>query len=82
MTSSDYVLVQARTRLEAWMINQGKSIDYINGDYVVNSANHMQLLSLNKDSNNAIIIICIIISFTTLLSFIYFSSKKFKRIYK
>ena len=82
MTSDDYVIAQARTRLEAWLTNQGKSITHINGDYLVNNANHIQLLSLIETDNNALIIVCITISLTTLLSFIYFGSKKFKRIYK
>ena len=60
MTSSDYVIATARERLEAWALNQNKTIDHVNGDYVINA----QINDINR--NNCIILIIVITSIVSL----------------
>ena len=49
MTSTDYVVETARTRLDAWAKNQGKTISYTNNDYAISSAKSV-LLAINNNS--------------------------------
>ena len=53
-TSNDYVIKTARERLEAWALNQGKTIDYTNG-----ALTRGIIPTINNVDNNLILIIVI-----------------------
>ena len=55
MTSDDYVITQGRERFEAWLRNQGKSINP--STYVISGLNYNAANSNSLDSNVGIIII-------------------------
>ena len=76
MTSTDYVIQTARTRLEAWLTNQHKSINLVDGDYVI--ANNIHSLSIFSDSNNENMIIVMSASFlfVSLIGCLYLLKKK------
>ncbi len=75
-SSSDYVVSTARTRLNAWAANQGKTITYSNGAYSLNSNRNM---SLYNAEHNYIANIVIIISISALLfACAYISLRKIK----
>ena len=77
MTSSDYVISTARTRFEAWAINQGKSIDLVAGDYVVNSAFGVnQITNISYNESTGTIIIIAVITLLSITSIAYFLIKK------
>ena len=57
-TSNDYVISTARTRLEAWATNQGKTINYTSGTL----SNASRLVPLGNTENNNRIIMLIIVS--------------------
>jgi len=73
-TSTDYVVSTARTRLEAWARNQGKTINYSTGELEANR----NVLSLITENNKNIILI-VVISLVSLSSFglsMYIKKKK------
>lgn len=73
MTSTDYVIGTARERFEAWLTNQSKSIEYVNGDY-----NVLPLRQTNKvNATNNIAVLAIMIS--TSISLIAISIFMIKR---
>ena len=75
MTSDDYVISTARERLNAWLANQGKSINYSGSDYVVQGARNVEILF----EANITIIIVVIFSTVGVLSlggYFYFRRKK------
>ena len=57
-TSNDYVISTARTRLEAWATNQGKTINYSSGTL----SNSSRLVPLGNVENSNTIITMIIVS--------------------
>ena len=59
MTSDDYVIQTARTRLQAWANYLGKTITYSNDDYVISNNNYLSLM-LRTKNNNVIAIIAIV----------------------
>ena len=61
MTSEDYVIATARTRLEAWLTNQHKTITIVDGDYVI--SNNMHSISILSENNNETIVIAVASSF-------------------
>ena len=65
MTSNDYVISTARTRLQAWAAHEGKSITYTNNEYVLAAIKYNQLLSIN---DNNVVILIVVTSLTALLS--------------
>ena len=80
MTSEDYVIATARERLEAWLANQEKQINIVDGDYVI--SNNYSTLSSLSESDNEIMVIVVTISFLTisLLTLVYLLRKKRKLI--
>ena len=80
MNSSDYVISTARERFEAWLANQGKSINYVNGDYEISSSFHFNAVARN-DSNLliSIVIITSVICATSLLGFMIIRRKRSRR---
>ena len=60
MTSSNYVISTARTRLQAWAAHEGKTISYSGGDYVISSTRNVQLLSNNINSNVLVSLIIVV----------------------
>lgn len=50
MTSDDYVVMTARERLEAWARHEGKTIEYVDGDYVVTNTNNFTAPLTKTDS--------------------------------
>ena len=65
MTSNDYVISFARDRFEAWALNQGKTINYTGGDYVISSNNISPVL---KESDQSTVIVVVSISAISLLA--------------
>ncbi|MCR5184712.1 MAG: endonuclease [Bacilli bacterium] len=61
MNSNDYVIKEARDRLNAWAAHEGKSIIQSNGDYVIASAR----VTVFDNSNRNTAIICVIAVFAT-----------------
>lgn len=79
MTSSDYVISTARTRLEAWARNQGKSIANVNGDYVVSAQqNPIAVMSINSNSNVIIIVVASVIMIAAVGGYFYIRRYKQK----
>ena len=76
-TSNDYVISTARTRLEAWARNQGKTINYTNGTL---SGENRLVSFINKNSNNAItmLIILSMISVSSIGASLYIRKKRSK----
>ncbi len=60
MTSNDYVIYNARSRLQAWATHLGKEITYVNGDYVV--ADAKRTIYLAKDSNSKTTFVVVLLS--------------------
>lgn len=58
MTSSDYVISNARERFEAWAANRGKTITYTNGTYTITNASH-RMASFNNENNTGLIVLLI-----------------------
>ena len=80
MTSDDYVISTARTRLEAWARYHGKVITTSDGDYVITDARN-PVLNIVLNSNNNTILIVIVVTTLSLLSIGgYFFLKKKKEI--
>ena len=78
MTSDDYVISTARTRFNAWLANQGKSISYVNGDYIVNGNELLfDVIRTKSEDRTTFIIIAAIISALT-ASGLYFVLRKKK----
>ncbi len=72
MTSNDYVIKTARERLNAWCINQGKTIEYLNGELVIKNSNDINLF----DNSINYLLIIIAISSITLLSILVIIKKR------
>ena len=73
MTSSDYVIAQARERFEAWAAALGKTITYSGGDYVI-SSNTIRIGQVFDTRNIAIIVI--FVSFSAVGAACYFGFRK------
>lgn len=82
MTSDDYVISSARSRLEAWARHLGKEITTSAGDYVITEAQNKSLASINGNaSDKSITIIVAIVVFQTLtLSALIIIKRKKSRI--
>lgn len=80
MTSEDYVIATARERIEAWLANQEKQINIVDGDYFI--SNNYSTLSSLSESDNEVMVIVVTISFLTisLLTLAYLLRKKRKLI--
>lgn len=64
MTSEDYVIATARERLEAWLANQEKQINIVDGDYVI--SNNKASMSYFSEEDNGITIILVASSFLSI----------------
>ncbi len=77
MTSEDYVINQARTRLEAWARHLNQSITLEDGDYVIGTNNNIISIMKNEtDSSTLLVIIVSSISVITLTTFFFVKRKK------
>ena len=77
MTSLNYVISEARTRLQAWAKNQGKTIEYVNGDYHIESQNIIS--AKTNQTYLPYIVLTLSISFIISLSFYAYFFLKRKR---
>ncbi len=77
MSSSDYVISTARERLEAWARHQGKTIDYVNGDYSISNISRIPAI-LNNSINNTTIIVVVTVGIATIAIGGYFLLRKKK----
>ena len=77
MTSSDYVISTARDRLEAWARHQGKTIDYIDGDYLISNISRIPAI-LNNSINNTTIIVAVTVGIAAIAIGGYFLLRKKK----
>lgn len=77
-TSDDYVISTARTRLEAWARNQGKTINYTVSNVTANAVKHPLLVKVNYSSIITISAIIGVSIFTIGLvgGYIYYRKKK------
>ena len=76
MNSDDYVIENARTRFVAWATHLGKSIDYVDGDYVVNS-NQASFKNIAEDSDEVAAITIVVALFSvTMFGVILLIKKK------
>lgn len=67
MTSTDYVVENARARLYAWAANTGNTISSNNGDYVISKANAARVeLNDDVDEDNILILCAAVLSSLTL----------------
>ena len=78
MTSSDYVISTARTRLEAWASYLGKTISYVDGDYIVSTSKNVTLLNniVNNDNMISAIIVISLVSITAIGGYFFLRHKK------
>ena len=68
MTSDDYVISTARERFEAWARHEGKTISYVDGDYVVVTNGSYVLSLFNTNGTSHITLVIILISVIGLAS--------------
>ncbi len=79
MTSSDYVISTARTRLQAWATHLGKTITYSNGDYVISNSHILNPIIDTSNSESLSIIIAIsLLAVTGVVGYFYFQRKEEK----
>ena len=71
-TSNDYVISTARERLEAWALNQGKTIDYTNGALTRSINPFIE----NIDSNSIYIIIIVGVAALSTIGCYFFLRRK------
>ena len=64
MNSNDYVINHAKTRLQAWALNLGKEIAYVDGDYVVSDSRRTTHLA--EDKNSSVLILVLITGFSAM----------------
>ena len=81
MTSNDYVIATARERFNAWLANKGKSIDYVNNAYVINSnsKNGFVILDSEDKANNITVLLIIVLSISSIAGFAFIRKKKEKQ---
>ena len=77
MTSDDYVISTARTRLQAWANYLGKTITYSNNDYLISNNNYLSLmLRINGNSAISIIVIVSILGIGTIACYFFIKRRK------
>lgn len=75
--STDYVISTARTRLEAWARNQGKSITYTVGEVTANSNPVLTILNHQQSNLTTIIVILAgVISLGSISAYIYLRRRR------
>ena len=74
-TSNDYVIATARTRLEAWATNQGKTINYNTGDVTANTK-FGDVDEFGEDNNAMLVIIAAIASVSALTILLVIKKKR------
>ena len=79
MTSNDYVILSARTRLLDWAKHLGKTITYEDGDYVISNSKIVSpidgIISKNNNSSSVIVILSLI-GITTFCGYIFLRKRK------
>ena len=74
MTSNDYVIKEARKRLQAWADHLGKTITYSNSDYVI--SNSSSVLPIKEESSVSIITIISLIGVASVGGYFYVRKRK------
>lgn len=77
MNSTDYVIDKGRERFRAWAANQGETITYSDGDYVVSNSKYINNI-VNKNTSNTIIFVAIAVSSIIFISFVGYYYLKHK----
>ncbi len=75
MDSEDYVISQARDRLEKWAAHLGKTIDHVNGDYVISNSNNT-LFADPKNNTIIVVVISVVISSLAVAGYFLLKNKK------
>ena len=76
MTSDDYVISTARERFVAWANHLGKTIEYVDGDYIVNANASMNRNVVDASDDTAIMIIVVSLFTISLFGTILLIKKK------
>ena len=77
MTSNDYVIKEARTRLQDWARHLGKQIINENNDYFIRAVRPVSNIIGSIDSNDtAIIVVISILSIGTIGGYLYLRKKR------
>ena len=76
MNSDDYVISTARERFEAWASYKGKSISYVNGDYVVGLYLYDVLTLTENNKSRIAIVIFASLSMMVCASYFFIKHKK------
>ena len=76
MTSNDYVISNARTRLQAWANYLGKEIAYVNGDYVVSDSRRNTYFTTSENNTTLVLVLVTTFSVTSLLTCILIKRKR------
>ena len=78
MSDDSYVISTARERFLAWAKHEGKTISYVNNDYVVTQSKNALALFMNteKAQNVALIVGITLLSFTALGGYFFLRKRK------
>ena len=77
MTSDEYVISNARERLQAWARHEGQIITLSNGDYVITNASRISILNMNENNNTTFVVIMIVsLSFVGVAGFYILKKRK------
>ena len=78
MTSSDYVISTARERLLAWARHEGKTIDFVNNDYVVSQSKIVLPILMGDKTiqNSTLIMVITLVSLTALGGYFFVRKRK------
>ena len=78
MNSNDYVINHAKTRLQAWALNLGKEIAYVDGDYFVSDSRRTTHLA--EDKNSSVLILVLIAGFSAMSALTCIIIKRKRRV--
>lgn len=79
-SSNDYVIKNARERIQAWARHEGKELSFANGSFQVNvSKNAIVPIIINGNDQNSIVLIAVLslLGLTVIGSFVYYRRKKY-----
>lgn len=74
-TSTDYVVSTAKERLDAWALNQGKQVNYENGE-LVNRSNMLSIVNLQTENNSPFILIVLLTTCGFTVTLLYLKRKR------
>ena len=74
-TSNDYVISTAKERLDAWALNQGKQVDYENGE-LENRSNMLSIINLQTENNSPFILIVLLTTCGFTVTLLYLKRKR------